>query len=67
MNLDTSMGGKWVEVLKELNPHVQRIGLMFNPNKAPLVGKYYRDAFEAAAASLAVEPISIAVHQRVGL
>jgi putative tryptophan/tyrosine transport system substrate-binding protein len=61
MNLEPSMGGKWVEVLKDLVPNIRRVTLMFNPNTAPLGGRYYRPSFEAAAASLAAELVAAAV------
>jgi putative ABC transport system substrate-binding protein len=61
MNLEPSMGGKWVEVLKDLVPNIRRVTLMFNPNTAPLGGRYYWPSFEAAAASLAAEPVAAAV------
>jgi putative tryptophan/tyrosine transport system substrate-binding protein len=56
-----SMGGKWVEVLKELAPRITCIALMFNPDTAPYAGRYSR-SFETAAAALAVKPIVTAVH-----
>ena len=34
-NVEASMGGKWVEVLKEINPRIARIAVMFNPNTSP--------------------------------
>src|SRR5271154_5709176 len=30
-NLDTAMGGKWVELLKEIAPRTERVALLFNP------------------------------------
>ena len=32
---DFSMGGKWVQSLKEIVPNVKRIGIVFNPQTAP--------------------------------
>jgi putative ABC transport system substrate-binding protein len=65
MNMDPSMGGKWLEVLKDLKPSIRRVAFMFNPDTAPAHGRYYLPAFEAGAASLAVEPIVTAVHSAV--
>ncbi|HXW25591.1 MAG TPA: ABC transporter substrate-binding protein [Xanthobacteraceae bacterium] len=62
MNMDPSMGGKWLEVLKEFLPSIRRVAFMFNPDTAAAAGRYYLPAFEAAAASLAVEPMVAAVH-----
>jgi len=49
-----SLGGKWVELLKETAPGVSRINLMFNPPSATFVDAYL-DSFKSAAASLGVE------------
>jgi putative ABC transport system substrate-binding protein len=49
-----SLGGKWVELLKEIAPRVGRITLMFNPPSATFV-EAYLSSFKAAAASLGVE------------
>jgi putative tryptophan/tyrosine transport system substrate-binding protein len=55
-NVEPSIGGKWVELLKQLAPHVARVGLIFNPTTAPYAPPFLRSA-ETAAASLAMEPI----------
>jgi hypothetical protein len=44
-----TMGGKWVELLKEIAPRVNRVTLLFNPATAPYV-KYYMGSYKAAAA-----------------
>ena len=54
--LMSSLGGKWLELLKEIAPRVTRATLIFNPQTAPHV-EGYLSPFKAAAASLAVEPI----------
>jgi putative ABC transport system substrate-binding protein len=51
-----SLGGKWVELLKEIAPHVVRAVALFNPTMAPYA-EYYLNPFKAAAASSAVEAI----------
>jgi putative tryptophan/tyrosine transport system substrate-binding protein len=56
------MGGKWMELLKEIAPSVNRAGAIFNPDTAPGRGSYYLPSFEAAARSLKVEPITVPVH-----
>jgi putative ABC transport system substrate-binding protein len=57
-----SLGGKWVELLKEIAPGVGRITMMFNPQTATYV-EGYLGSFKAAAASLGVEAIVAAVHE----
>jgi putative ABC transport system substrate-binding protein len=61
INMEASMGGKWLELLKEIAPGVKRAAIMFNPDTAPGRGSYFSGSFEAAAQSLAVEPIMAAV------
>ena len=61
INLEASMGGKWLEMLKEIAPGVRRAAIMFNPDTAPGAGSYFSPSFNAAAQSLGVEPITAAV------
>jgi putative ABC transport system substrate-binding protein len=61
-NVEASLGGKWLEILKDFAPGVKRVALMFNPDTAPGGGAIFLGAFEAAARSLAVE--SITAHVR---
>ena len=60
INIESSLGGKWIEVLKEVAPNVSRAALMFNPDTATYF-KYYLEPFEAAARFRGVEPISAPV------
>jgi putative ABC transport system substrate-binding protein len=54
--MEPTMAGKWLELLKEIAPRVNRVVLLFNPATAPYA-EYYLNPFKAAAASLAVEAI----------
>jgi putative tryptophan/tyrosine transport system substrate-binding protein len=60
-NQDSTLAGKWVELLTEISPPRNRIAVMFNPETAPFVRSYYLPAFEAAARHFNVEPIVAAV------
>jgi putative ABC transport system substrate-binding protein len=62
INIEASMGSKWLELLKEIAPTVTRVALMFNPDTAPGGGSYFLDPFQAAAPSLGVEPLAAPVH-----
>ena len=55
-NFEPTMGGKWLELLKEIAPRVNRATFLFNPVMGPHF-EYYLGAFKATAASLAVQPI----------
>ena len=57
-NFESSMGGKWLDLLKEIVPGFSRIAIMFNPTVSPhIAGGYYRDAIETAAKRLSIEQI----------
>jgi putative ABC transport system substrate-binding protein len=51
-NFEPAMGGKWLELLKEIAPGVTRVIAIFNPDTHS--GQYWQTA-DAAARSLAVE------------
>jgi putative tryptophan/tyrosine transport system substrate-binding protein len=64
-NFEFSMGGKWLELLKEVAPELRHVALIFNPHTAPGGGAQYRRSIEVAAptfsVSLAAHPVSTTV------
>ncbi|MGB6286568.1 MAG: ABC transporter substrate-binding protein [Xanthobacteraceae bacterium] len=54
--IENSLGGKWVELLKEVAPRVAKLAMVFDPAMAPFAS-YYLNPFKAAAASLGMEAI----------
>ena len=50
-NIEPTMAGKWLELLKEIAPRVTRVAFLFNPTTAPYA-EYYLKPFKAAAAFL---------------
>jgi len=62
-NFVPTMAAKWLEVLKEIAPQVQRAVLLFNPQTAPYVAQYYQRPFEAAAPSFGVQATAAVVHK----
>jgi putative ABC transport system substrate-binding protein len=62
-NFVPTMAAKWLEILKEMVPQLQRAVLLFNPQTAPYVAQYYQRSFEAAAPSFGVHAVAIPVHQ----
>jgi putative tryptophan/tyrosine transport system substrate-binding protein len=56
-NFEPTMGGKWLEILKEIAPGVVRVGLLFNPQTSPGGGSFYSRQIEAAAATFAMQLI----------
>src|SRR5207245_6005545 len=59
-NIEPTMAGKWLELLKEIAPRVARVAFLFNPATAPYA-EYYLKPFKAAAASFAMEAIAATV------
>jgi putative tryptophan/tyrosine transport system substrate-binding protein len=74
LNLDVSMGEKWLELLLEIAPGIKRAAAMFRPDASTAsyhtaagfhptgTASYYIPSFEAAARSLGVGPITAPVH-----
>ena len=59
---EQTLAGKWLGLLKEVTPGIARVALLINPDTAILHGTFYSQAFEAAAASLSIEPIIAKVY-----
>jgi putative ABC transport system substrate-binding protein len=58
--LDTAIGGKWLEILKEIAPNVSRVAVILHPETPPNVG--FLRAAEAAAPSIGVKVIALGAH-----
>jgi len=62
-NVESSMGGKWVELLKEIAPRTERVALLFNPTTAAPI-QFYLPSIQAAAQSLDVKVSNAPVHAK---
>jgi putative ABC transport system substrate-binding protein len=60
-NLEASLSGKWLALMRDIAPNVNRVGFLFNPQTAPYA-HYYLDTFRSAAPALGIEPIEAPVH-----
>jgi putative ABC transport system substrate-binding protein len=58
---EASLGGKWLEVLKETVPNVSRVVVIFNPATAPFA-EYHLKSINDAAMSVGVEVSVAHVH-----
>lgn len=60
-NNDPVMSDKWLELLTEIAPQTQRIGVVFNPRTTPAAGETYLARLRAAAvnARLSLEPVAV--------
>lgn len=56
-----TIGGKWLEMLKESAPHLTRFGIVFNPD---LTSQTYFPSIEAAAAQYDVQTVMIPMHSQ---
>ncbi|WIW44458.1 ABC transporter substrate-binding protein [Bradyrhizobium sp. 62B] len=61
INYEGPLAGKWLQLLKEIDPRVNNASLLFNPDVAPRHGDYYWNAFESAAKSLGIIPTAAPV------
>jgi putative ABC transport system substrate-binding protein len=62
-NNDPAMGGKWVELLKEVAPRTERVALLFNPATAPPL-QSLMPSIQAAASSFAIQASAAPVHAK---
>jgi putative ABC transport system substrate-binding protein len=60
-NSDADMGGKWLQFLKEADPRITRVGVLFNPKTAAREGRYFLAPIEAAGASIGVTVAAVPV------
>jgi putative ABC transport system substrate-binding protein len=59
INIEAGMGGKWLELLNEISPGIQRAAIIFSPDTT--TAAYYMPSLEAAARSLGVTPVAAPV------
>ena len=59
-NFESMIGGKWLQLIKEVDPRITRVAVIFNPQTAPFAGLFVR-SIEAAAPGLAVEVMTMPV------
>ena len=59
-DIESTIAGKWLEVLKELAPRTTRVAFLFNPETAPFA-EYFLGYFKAVAGLFAVEAITAPV------
>jgi putative tryptophan/tyrosine transport system substrate-binding protein len=60
VNVEGSIAGKWLGLLKEVAPGIKRAGLMYNPATATYF-EYYAKPFERAAEAADVKPVSLPI------
>jgi putative tryptophan/tyrosine transport system substrate-binding protein len=61
-NLDSTITGKLLTILKQTTPDLTRVALLFNPDTVARGGLFYAHPFELVAPAFAVKPIIVQVH-----
>ena len=59
---DSDLGGKWLELLKEVAPRIARVSLLFNPAGPPL--HFFMPSIQAAALSFDVQLNVTTIHAK---
>jgi putative tryptophan/tyrosine transport system substrate-binding protein len=59
--LERSIGGKWLELLMQIAPHLHHVAFMSNPTSGPYA-QFYFQSIETAASKFAVQPVMAPVH-----
>jgi putative ABC transport system substrate-binding protein len=52
------IGGKWLALLKEMAPRIERVAFIFNREGGPLVENFW-NAFEASAPAFGIKPVAL--------
>jgi putative ABC transport system substrate-binding protein len=58
-NFENSIGGKWLELLRELAPQAKRVGFIYCPSAAPNVGFFHAAQTAAPAFGLTLIPLPV--------
>jgi putative ABC transport system substrate-binding protein len=61
-NFESSMTGKWVELLKDIAPGITRVGFIFNPQTTAGGGSYFLRPIDAAVTASKVKAVMALVH-----
>lgn len=56
-NFENSIGGKWLELLREVAPKVKRVGFIYSPTAAPNVGFFHAAQTAATSSGMAIIPL----------
>ena len=60
-NAEASLTGKWLGLLKEMMPSINRVAFIFDPKVAAGGGAYYTKLIEAAAPQFQVSPTAVPI------
>jgi len=60
-NFEPDIGGKWLQVLKDIAPSVTNVAVMFNPRTSPYNETLFMRSITAAAPTFAMQPAQASV------
>ena len=60
--LEATIGTKWLDLLKQIAPHVNHAALIFNPDSSPYSRLFFQ-SIESATTRLAVEVVLAPIHE----
>jgi len=63
---ELAMGGKWLDLLKQMVPGLVRVGVVFNPDTSPQ-SKLFLRSIESSASSFGVTVIAAPVHNEADI
>jgi putative tryptophan/tyrosine transport system substrate-binding protein len=59
-NFEGSIGGKWLQLLKQVDPQITRVGVIYNPQTAPFA-RLFLNSVQSAAPTLSVGSVDLPV------
>jgi putative tryptophan/tyrosine transport system substrate-binding protein len=65
-NFEASIGGKWLQLLKEADARIVRVAIIYNPQTAPFAALFLHSV-ESAAPTLAVHVVDMPVQDDAGI
>jgi putative ABC transport system substrate-binding protein len=65
-NIDPSIGGKWLQLLKEIDPRISRVAVIYNHQTASYSELFVRSV-QSAAPTFSVEAIAAPVHNEADI
>jgi len=62
INQEGAIVGKWLQLLKEIDPSLKKAAAIFNPETATGLASYFLPSFEAAAEASKISPVLVPVY-----
>jgi putative tryptophan/tyrosine transport system substrate-binding protein len=60
-NMESTMGAKWLQTLKEIDPLLKRLTVPYNPSTSPISIPFFKSA-EAAAAGFSIQTVAAPIN-----